>query len=171
MVQIDLSLASLSNISERLPEVWKTLLEDPLLYIPLVAWWFIFELFYLIHKSESYHQQDVLDNGLSSFYAGLYISPLIQGGGFVGFTKLTPSTILSIILMVYGLFLVLAAFVKLLPQFLLPLFGGASIDLVVNVIAIFVVDAGLAFDLATIAIVIVPMFLFKILGFLVPKRY
>ncbi|MDP3766028.1 MAG: hypothetical protein Q8R04_05945 [Nanoarchaeota archaeon] len=167
MVTIDFAWSTLSSVPERLPEVWRVLAADPLLYLPLIAWWFIFELFFLLHKSDTYQQKDVLDNGVSSFYAGFYISPWIQGGAFA---ELAPSTVLSVILMGYGMFLILAAFVKLLPKFLIPLFGGASTDLVVNVTAIFVVDAGLPLDWATIAIVAAPVLLFRILGFIIPKR-
>ena len=171
MIAMDLSLASLSHIGERLPQVWHTLANDPLLYIPLIAWWALFEFFFLFHASEDYHHKDVLDNGMSSIYAGMYISPIIQGGGLAEFAKFSPNSVLSLILMSYGAFLILGAFTKMIPEFLIPFFGGASIDLVVNVLAIFIVDAGLAFDLATIAIVIVPVAAFKILGLITPKMH
>ncbi|MEM4268064.1 MAG: hypothetical protein QXK37_04515 [Candidatus Woesearchaeota archaeon] len=63
---IDLSVASLANVPERIVEIGRIFGKDPRLYIPLVGRWFIFEMYYIVHKGDSVREVDVLDNGLSA---------------------------------------------------------------------------------------------------------
>ena len=162
---IDLSIATLSFLPERVVDIVGVLTKDPLLYIPMLGWWLIFELYYLKHRHDEIRDVDVLDNGLSAIYTGIYISPIVQGLAATAFTAPTNKTMLSFIFMGYGLFLVIVAFTKLLPRFLVTLFGWAAVDLIVSILAIFYVDNVVPIDLATIAIIVVPIFAMKLIGF------
>jgi len=166
---INFDFSTLAFIPERLVQIFEVFAEDPLLYIPLVGWWFIFELYYLFHHSDEIREVDVLDNGLSALYTGIYISPIVQGMTAEAFLNPSSKTILSYIFVAYGIFLVIAAFTKFLPQFLTTLFGGAAIDLVATLFSIFYVEGLIPIDLATVAIIFSPILLLKIGGLLRKK--
>ncbi|MEM4268065.1 MAG: hypothetical protein QXK37_04520 [Candidatus Woesearchaeota archaeon] len=98
-------------------------------------------------------------------YTGIYISPLVQGLSVAAFSNMSNKTISSLIFMGYGLFLVFVAFTKILPQFLVGLFGLTAMDLILTLLSIFYVDNLVPIDLATISIIVVQILFIKIIGF------
>ena len=155
---------ALSLLSTRAGEIFQIFKADPLLYIPLVLWWFIFERYYIFHSSDEIREVDVLDNGLSALYTGFYISPFVQGISAAAFIHPSPKTLLSFAFLGWGIFLMLAAFIKILPQFIITFLGGSSIDLAVTLLAIFFVDKLIPIDTATIVIILAPILTIKLLA-------
>ena len=164
-----ISLNFFGLIPERFAQVITVIKGEPLVYLHLLGIWFIFELYYIVSSSDSdVKEQDLIENSISSIYVALVISPFFGEGGFslAAFTNPSPRTWLSVILLCYASFLIIMAFTKALPQFMLHILGGASIDMVGTMLALIYVDGSIPFDLATVAIVLLPVLCMYIFQFL-----
>ena len=157
-------MVTFALITHRAGDIFNIMKQDPLLYIPLVLWWFIFELYYIFHSSDEIRDVDVLDNGLSAVYTGFYISPFVQGFSAAAFSHPSTKTILSFIFIGWGIFLLVVAFGKILPSFIVTILGGSSIDLAFTLLAIFYIDKLVPIDSATLIVILVPIAIVKVLG-------
>ncbi len=157
----------LALIPERIAQIGKLIMSEPLVYFPLIGIWFIFELYYFVSSSDSdIKESDLLENSISSIYVAIMISPIVTDAGkfsFESFTNPSPRTILSIALFAYAGLLMLFAFTKMLPMFLVHILGGASIDTFFTMLALIWVDGSMPLDLATISVIIIPILIMHIL--------
>ena len=157
---IAFNLGFIGLIPQRFGQVIALIKGEPLVYLPILGLWLIFELYYTVSSSDSdVKESDLLENSISSVYVALVISPLFgeEGFSFAAFSSPSPRTWLSIILFCYAGFLILMAFTKALPQFLVKILGGASIDMVGTMLALIWVDGTIPLDLATIAVILLPV--------------
>ncbi|MBI2546534.1 hypothetical protein HYV81_05110 [Candidatus Woesearchaeota archaeon] len=165
---IAFNISSLAAIPERVGDVIGLIMGEPLVYIPLLSMWLLFELYYIVSSSDSdVKESDLLENSVSSIYIAVMISPLFGDEGFslAAFSNPSARTWLSIILFCYAAFLIIMAFTKMLPQFLVHVFGGASLDMFGTMLALIWVDGSIPIDLATIAVLLIPILLMQVFGF------
>ncbi len=146
------------------------ILDQPLIYMPILGVWFLFELYYIVSSSENdIKESDILGNGVSSVYTAIMISPLVYGGGdfsLSAFADPSPRTLLSIGLFVYSGFMIVAAFTKILPKFIVDILGGASLDTFLTVLALFYVDAIVPVDFPLIVAMLIPVIILQVLKFI-----
>ena len=67
------------------------------------------------------------------------------------------------ILLVYALLLILFAFTKLLPKFLVVLFGNSELDLFINFVAILMADPEIVLTGTIIGVIGIPLLVFLII--------
>lgn len=166
---ISLSVSALADIPARFGDIYTLVMGEPLVYIPLLGMWLLFELYYIVSSSDSdVKESDLLENSISSIYVAIMISPLFGDEGFTlaAFSDPSARTWLSIILFCYAGFLIIMAFTKMLPQFLVHIFGGASLDMFGTVLALIYVDGTVPIDLATVAVLLIPILMMQVFGFL-----
>ena len=162
---MDFSLAFFGGIPQRFVEVFGVIVGDPLVYLPLLGMWLMFEVYYIISSSDGdVKESDLLENSVSTIYVAFVISPVFEEGlSLAAFSDPTPRTILSIILFCYAGFLIIAAYTKMLPQFMVHILGGASLDMFATMLALLYVDGKVPIDLATIAVIFIPIALMYVL--------
>ena len=106
------------------------------------------------------YEMDLVSSGLSSILVVLFLVGLDESSRGFDFSQLNWSSMLikiSIILFVYGIFLILAGFLKFLPRFLVVLFGNSELDLLINLIAILLTEETFAITLMTLLIITAPL--------------
>ena len=162
-----LSLAFAGLIPERASQILQLILSDPLVYLPLLGIWFLFELFYLVSNSDSdVKESDLLENSISSIYVAIMISPIISSGGKItlaAFANPSARTFLSIILFIYASLMIFFAFTKILPHFMVYILGGASLDTTFTMLALIYVDGKIPIDFATVSVILIPVIIMHIL--------
>ncbi len=164
-----ISTSFIGLLSTRFSQVWALIMSEPIVYLPLIGIWFIFEFYYLVSSSnDDIKESDLLENSISSIYVAIMISPIVTNVSkfsFNVFTNPTPRTVLSMILFGYAAFLMICAFTKILPKFLVYLFGGASIDTMFTMLALIYVDGKIPIDMATVIVILIPVIFMHILKF------
>jgi len=156
-----MALGFLALVPERMAQLWALFWEEPLVYFPMLGIWVLFELYYIVSNDDNdVREVDVLDNGISSIYVAIMISPVIARGGelvWADFLSPTPRTLLSMGLFAYAAFLILAAFFKFMPLAVVHFLGGASIDTFFTLIGLVYVNSDIPLDPALITIILVPI--------------
>ena len=154
-------LEFLALMPERMVQIWALFWEEPLVYFPMLGIWALFELYYIVSNDDNdVREVDVLDNGISSIYVAIMISPVIARGGELvaaDFFSPTPRTLLSIGLFAYALFLILAAFFKFMPLAVVHFLGGASIDTFFTLIGLVYVNSEIPLDAPLITVILIPI--------------
>jgi hypothetical protein len=133
-------------------------IRDPLVYLPLIAAWFITELYFIIHSDEAHGHTYVMSTGIALIFTAFMISPFAIKNISWSFSQLRTFVVVSLFL--YGFFLVLFGILNLFPSFLAEFFGAPGHALIPCMMAILYIQHNIAFDRVTFIVIATPVLAF-----------
>lgn len=117
--------------------------ENPIMSVFLFAYYFLIYIYQFInnHSVDSdIYEMDLLSSGISSIMVAMLLIGLDESSkgfdiaGLFSFSTITNKV--ALILLVYGIILIIFAFIKILPHFIVILLGNAELDLFINLVAV-----------------------------------
>ena len=160
---IDLFSFSISAIPSTLAELWNFILGNPILCGILFASYFLHYAYQFINykaaDSEVY-EIDLLSSGISTIMIAFLLIGLDESAKVFNFSNIdlgTTTTLVAVVLFIYALLLILFAFVKILPRFLVILLGNSEVDLLINFVAILMIDPEITITGTTLLVIAVPL--------------
>ena len=112
------------------------------------------------------YEIDLLGNGVSSIMVALLLVGLDESSKGFSFASLdisSPTTKAAIFLSGYAILLLLFAFTKMLPKFLVVIFGNGELDLFINFVAVLMIEPGIAITGTLLAVIGVPLLILLII--------
>jgi len=112
------------------------------------------------------YEIDLLGNGVSSIMVAFLLVGLDESSKGFSFASLdisSPTTKAAIFLAGYAILLLLFAFTKMLPKFLVVVFGNSELDLFINFIAVLMIEPGIAITGTLLAVIGVPLLILLII--------
>lgn len=143
--------------------------DNLILFIIIITSYFLYYIYSFInntsHDSEIY-EIDLLSSGISSFMTGLLLVGLDESAKTFNPLNLDfgdPTTKVAFFLFVYAIFLIFFAFVKILPRFLVVIFGNSELDMFINIVAILLITPKVVIDGTMLAVIGAPLFVLLII--------
>jgi hypothetical protein len=105
-----------------------------------------FYIYSFIHNTSvdsDVYEIDLLSAGISRLTTALLLVGLDEGAKSFSFATLSfsePSTKMAIALAAYAFLLIIFAFTKILPRFLVVLLGNSELDLFINLVAVMIIS-------------------------------
>jgi len=145
----------ISIILERVLLIGSAILQEPLIYFPLIGSWILTSIYYLINSDEGYGHSSAFSNGIAHIFTAYMISPLIKSDILWEFTDL--KILITLGLFAYGVLIITLSITQIIPEFLAGFIGDPGHALVPSLMAILYVDQNIPFDLLTFAIIAIPV--------------
>jgi hypothetical protein len=129
----------------------------------------LFYVYQFIHSSgvdSDVYEIDLLSAGVSSLTTAFLLVGLDESSNSFTFTNLNlsePSTMMAIGLSIYSLVLILFAFTKILPKFLVVMLGNSELDLFINLVAVMIISPGVKITPTLLAVIGVPLVILLII--------
>jgi hypothetical protein len=117
--------------------------ENPIMSVFLFAYYFLIYIYQFINNhavDSDIYEMDLLSSGISSIMVAMLLIGLDESSkgfdisGLFAFNTMT--TKVALILLIYGLVLIIFAFIKILPHFIVILLGNSELDLFINFVAV-----------------------------------
>jgi len=157
---LEFNLADISSVISVLLGFVK---ENLILFILIFFSYAIFFVYnFLNNKSVDgeIYESDVLGSAVSSIMTALLLVGLDEGTKGLDALKFdlgSTTTKIAIFLLIYGVFLMICAFVKILPKFLVIVFGNSELDMFINLIAIILTDPKIEITGTMLVVLAVPL--------------
>ena len=140
-------MSILAFSSAQIPAAFSTIItfikENPIMSVFLFAYYFLIYIYQFIntHAVDSdIYEMDLLSSGISSIMVSMLLVGLDEAAkGFdimrlIAFNSMT--TKVALVLLIYGVILIIFAFIKVLPHFIVILLGNSELDLFINLVAV-----------------------------------
>jgi hypothetical protein len=164
-----MSLFSPAEVPAALATLGAFIADNLILCIIILGSYIAFYVYSFIHNTSAdsdVYEIDLLSAGISSLTTALLLVGLDEGSKGFSFANLSfsePSTKMAIGLAAYALFLMLFAFTKMLPRFLVVLLGNSELDLFINLVAVMIISPGVVITGTLLLVLIAPLiFLFLV---------
>ncbi len=144
---------------ERLADVWAVFLHHPKAYFPIIGEWFLTVLYTMISGDHESHAE-IYATGVTLGFVGFELLP------FENPTEMTfanPIIYVSIVLMVYAVFLIIIAAKEMMPDFLTHIFGSPGALAIPTILALIFFQSEVPIDMMTILIIAVPIAVVEII--------
>ena len=112
------------------------------------------------------YEVDLLSNGVSSVMVALLLIGLDESSKGFSFASLdfnSPRTKIAVFLLIYALVFLFLAFTKILPKFLVVIFGNSELDLFVNFVAVLMIEPKIAITGTLLAVIGIPLLVLLII--------
>ncbi|MDP2749777.1 MAG: hypothetical protein Q8O89_03015 [Nanoarchaeota archaeon] len=106
------------------------------------------------------YEIDLLSSGLSTIMIAMLligIDESSKGFNLANFDISEPTTQIALFLLVYAFVMIALAFIKVLPQFLVVVFGNSELDFFINFTAILLTDTSVAVNGTMLVLIAVPL--------------
>ena len=160
---------SFSEIPEAVSIIIGFINDNLILSVVLFISHALFYLYSIINnKSDDsdVYEIDLLGNGVSSIMVALLLVGLDESSKGFSFASLdfsSSTTKVAIFLSGYAILLILFAFTKMLPKFLVVVFGNGQLDLFVNLVAVLMIEPGVVITGTLLAVIGVPLLILLII--------
>ena len=154
------------NFSE-IPAVISTLTnfikDNFLLFAIMFVSYFLFYIYTFINNKAvdtDVYEIDLLSNGVSTMMVSFLLIGLDESSKGFNLAALNfgnPTTRIALYLFIYAIVLILFAFIKALPRFLVILLGNSELDLFINVIAVLLSEPKIVITGTLIAVIGAPL--------------
>jgi|WetSurMetagenome_2_1015567.scaffolds.fasta_scaffold357863_2 hypothetical protein len=134
-----------------------------ILCIIILGSYIAFYIYSFIHNNSSdsdVYEIDLLSAGISSLTTALLLVGLDEGSKAFSFANLSfgePTTKMAIGLAVYAVILIIFAFTKILPRFLVILFGNSELDLFINLVAVMIISPEIVISGTLLLVIAIPL--------------
>ena len=161
---------SFSEVPAAISTITGFIKDNPLLSGALFISYALFYLYSFINNKSvdsDVYEIDLLGNGVSSIMVALLLIGLDESSKGFSFASLdfsSPTTKAAAFLGGYALLLLLFAFTKMLPKFLVVVFGNSELDLFINLIAVLMIEPGVAITGTLLAVIGAPLLILLIIG-------
>ncbi|MCK5676171.1 MAG: hypothetical protein KAH99_04055 [Verrucomicrobia bacterium] len=142
-------------ILDRAIQIMGAVIDNPLVYLPLIGAWFITESYFIINCDEPHGHTYVMSTGLALIFTAFMISPFAVRD--ISWSLMELRTFVVMVLFFYGVFLVFFGIMKLFPGFLAEFFGAPGHALIPGMMAILYIEHGMAFDRVTFVAIVAPV--------------
>ncbi|MDF7800956.1 hypothetical protein P4C99_15880 [Pontiellaceae bacterium B1224] len=146
----------LSLVYHRIIDIAKIVVDEPLVYLPLIGAWLITELYFIIHSDEAHGHTNVMSTGITLVFTAYMLSPFAQDvdeGTYFGLRNLA----LVLMLFLYGLFLINAGIRRSFRPWIAEFFGAPGHSLVPGLMGILYIEHRIPFDETTLIIIASPV--------------
>lgn len=153
---------SLAQIPAAVSTILGFITDNPILCGALFLSYALFYTYAFIHNKavdSDVYEVDLLSSGVSSIMVALLLIGIDESSKSLGFSLDlgSPKGKVAAFLLIYALAMVLLAFTKLLPGFLVVIFGNSELDLFVNFVAILMIEPSIAITGTLLAVIGVPL--------------
>jgi hypothetical protein len=146
----------LSLIYHRIIDIAKIVIDQPLVYLPLIGAWLITELYFIIHSDEAHGHTNVMSTGITLVFTAYMLSPFAQDaadGSYFGLRNLA----LDLMIFLYGLFLINAGIRRSFRPWIAEFFGAPGHSLVPGLMGILYIENRIPFDEVTLFVIASPV--------------
>src|SRR3989338_4512892 len=160
---------SFSEVPAAISAIIGFIKDNLILSVVLFVSYALFYLYGIINNKSvdsDVYEIDLLGNGVSSIMVALLLVGLDESSKGFSFASLnfsSPTTKAAIFLAGYAILLLLFAFTKMLPKFLVVVFGNSELDLFINFIAVLMIEPGIAITGTLLAVIGVPLLILLII--------
>ena len=160
---------SFSEVPAAISTITGFIKDNLILSVVLFFSYALFYLYSIIHNKSAdsdIYEIDLLGNGVSSMMVALLLVGLDESSKGFSFASLdisSPTTKAAIFLSGYAILLLLFAFTKMLPKFLVVIFGNGELDLFINFVAVLMIEPGIAITGTLLAVIGVPLLILLII--------
>jgi hypothetical protein len=158
---------SMADVPAALSTLGSFIASNLILCIIILGSYIAFYLYSFIHNTSAdsdVYEIDLLSAGISSLTTALLLVGLDEGSTAFSFASLSlsePSTKMALGLAAYAFFLIIFAFTKMLPRFIVVLLGNSELDLFINIVAVMIISPGVVITGTLLLLLLVPLlFLF-----------
>ncbi|MDF7808327.1 hypothetical protein P4E94_12810 [Pontiellaceae bacterium B12219] len=145
-----------SLIYHRIIDIAKIVIDEPLVYLPLIGAWLITELYFIIHSDEAHGHTNVMSTGITLVFTAYMLSPFAQDAGEGSYFGLR-NMALVLVLFLYGLFLVFAGIRRSFRPWVAEFFGVPGHSLVPGLMGILYIEHRIPFDEVSFFIIASPV--------------
>lgn len=160
---------SMSEVPAAVATITGFIKDNPLLSGALFISYALFYFYSFINNKSvdsDVYEIDLLGNGVSSIMVALLLIGLDESSKGFSFASLdfsSPTTKAAVFLGGYALLLLLFTFTKMLPKFLVVVFGNSELDLFINLIAVLMIEPGVAITGTLLAVIGAPLLVLLII--------
>src|SRR3989338_9726483 len=154
---------NLSEIPEAVSILTDFIIENPILCAALFISYLLFYLYSFINNrsvdSEVY-EIDLISSAISSIMVALLLIGLDENNkGFAisGLDFSSQKTITALYLFIFAVILIIFAFTKILPKFLVIILGNNELDLFINFVAVLMTDERIVLTGTLLAVIGIPL--------------
>jgi|GEM_PF-5267395 len=134
---------SIAGVPAALSVIVNFIKENPIMSVFLFAYYFLIYIYQFINNhavDSDIYEMDLLSSGISSIMVAMLLIGLDESSKGFDLSKLfafnTITTKVALILLIYGVILIIFAFIKILPHFIVILLGNSELDLFINFVAV-----------------------------------
>ena len=112
------------------------------------------------------YEVDLLGNGVSSAMVALLLIGLDESSKGFSLASLDFNSVrtkVALFLLIYAIVLLIFAFTKMLPKFLVVVFGNGELDLFINFISVLMIEPNIAITGTLLAVIGVPLLILLII--------
>jgi hypothetical protein len=140
---VSLLTYSAAGIPAALSTITSFIKENPIMSVFLFAYYFLIYIYQFINNhavDSDIYEMDLLSSGISSIMVAMLLVGLDEAAKGFDITRLfafnTMTTKVALVLLIYGIILIIFAFIKVLPHFIVILLGNSELDLFINLVAV-----------------------------------
>ena len=153
---------SLAQIPAAVSAILGFIANNPILCGALFLSYALFYAYAFIHNKavdSDIYEVDLISSGVSSIMVALLLIGIDESSKSLGFSLDlgSPKGRVAVFLLIYALTMVILAFTKMLPGFLVVIFGNSELDLFVNFVAILMIEPTIAITGTLLAVIGVPL--------------
>ena len=153
---------SLAQVPAAVATITGFIRDNPILCGALFLSYTLFYVYAFIHNKavdSDVYEVDLLSSGVSSIMVALLLIGIDESSKSLGFSLDlgSPKGRVAVFLLIYALTMVILAFTKMLPGFLVVIFGNSELDLFVNFVAILMIEPTIAITGTLLAVIGVPL--------------
>ncbi len=145
----------ISIIIERAVQIGFAIIDNPLIYIPLIGSWIITASYFIINHDERHGHTYVMSTGIAHIFTAYMVSPLAMPG--MTWNISNPKIIAMIVLLAYGIFLTICGVMKTFPDVLAEFFGDPGHALIPSMMVLLYLFNNISFDWSTFIVIAVPV--------------
>ncbi len=160
---------SMSEVPVAVSTITGFIKDNPILSGVMFISYVLFYFYSIINNKSvdsDVYEIDLLGNGVSSIMVAFLLLGLDESSKGFSFASLdfsSPTTKSAILLSGYAILLLLFAFTKMLPKFLVVVFGNSELDLFINLVAVLMIKPGIAITGTLLAVIGVPLLILLII--------
>jgi hypothetical protein len=136
--------------------------KNPFLCLILFVSYGLFYLYSFVHNRSAdsdVYEIDMISSGVSSILVALMLLGLDESSESIVLkvSMTDPGNKIALMLLGYAIVLIILAFIKVLPKFIVVILGNSELDLFINLVAALMTDPKVAINTTLLVVIAVPL--------------